>query len=226
MQQQPVHQSAVATGSSLHGKGPRTAEARAPLGGQTRSTRHARVGISASSRVRKSAKGESRCGILEYLHRDHYPSVIREFRRVTKSLHEAQDLAQETFLKVCEAIARGGVRDPVGYLWVAVRNRARNWLRDRREHFSLEESERWLTSPQSRMSAEAGMCAATRKDALLAGIRRLSPAQRAVYTLVELNGLTEREAGEVLGRGRSTVSEMRSRGLKKLKHEFSLAGSC
>jgi DNA-directed RNA polymerase specialized sigma24 family protein len=76
------------------------------------------------------------------------------------------------------------------------------------------------------MSAEAGMCAETRKQALLNGIRRLSPAQREVYALVELNGLTEREAGEVLDRRRSTVSEQRARGLRKLRHEYSLAGSC
>jgi RNA polymerase sigma-19 factor, ECF subfamily len=184
------------------------------------------VGISASSRVPVGAERVSRCGILEHLHRDQYAFVVREFRRITRSLHEAQDLAQETFLKVCEAIARGGVCDPVGYLWVAVRNRARNWVRDRREHLSLEEPERWLTSPRSRMSAEAGMCVERRRRALLRGIRRLSPAQREVYALVELKGLTEREAGQVLGRGRSTVSEMRARGLKKLRREFSLAGSC
>jgi hypothetical protein len=141
MRQLIVDQGVGATGSSPHREGPRTAQARAPLGQQTKPTQRD-VGKSRGSRVLVVAGEVSRCGILEHLHRDHYSGVVQEFRRVTKSLHEAQDLAQETFLKVCEAITRGSVRDPVAYLWVSVRNRARNWVRDRRDHLSLEELDR------------------------------------------------------------------------------------
>jgi RNA polymerase sigma factor (sigma-70 family) len=184
------------------------------------------VALAAPSGVQSGAERKSRCGVLEHLHRDEFARVVQEFRRFTRNLHEAQDLAQETFLRVCEAIVRGCVRDPVGYLWVAVRNRARNWARDSREHLLLQDVGRPLTSPRSRISAEAGMLAEATRHALVRGIRRLSPGERDVYGLVELKGLTEREAGEILGRKRSTVSEMRRRGLKKLRQELSLASSC
>ena len=89
--------------------------------------------------------------------------------------------------------------------------RPHNWLRNRREHVSLDEqAERELqgTSTErgsrggrierelkgrSGSSAETCMCAKTRKDALVAAIG-LTPAQRQAYALVDLRGFTESEA--------------------------------
>lgn len=124
-----MHPGADAACSSVDRTGSRPAQ-REETPGRDETLMVDGVRRSATSEVQAGAKGKSRCGVLEYLHRDHSARVVQEFRRTTKNFHEAQDLAQETFLKVCEAIVRGCVREPVGYLWTAVRNRAQNWIRD------------------------------------------------------------------------------------------------
>jgi RNA polymerase sigma factor (sigma-70 family) len=162
---------------------------------------------------------------LEQLYGEHYANVVWEFRRYATP-EEAEDLAQETFLKVGVALGCKDVADPAAYLWTAVRNRVRNWLRDRREDVSLEEQAEGGYEPVHPQSAEAGMCAETRKDALLDAIAVLPRSQREAYSLVDLRGFTEGEAAEVLGISRSTVSTHRSRALKALKSGYLLADTC
>jgi RNA polymerase sigma factor (sigma-70 family) len=115
--------------------------------------------------VSLSVEGASRAR-LEQLYREHHSKVVREFQQVA-SPADAEDLAQETFLKVGVSLAKRCVSDPVGYLWTAVRNRARNWLRDRREHVSLDEqAERelqgtpWSAAPKAGASSESSEVAA------------------------------------------------------------------
>jgi RNA polymerase sigma factor (sigma-70 family) len=188
-----------------------------------------------------SVEGASRAR-LEQLYREHHSNVVRYFQRLTS--HAAEDLAQETFLTVGVSLAKRCVGDPVGYLWTAVRNRARNWLRDRREHVSLDEqaerelqgtpmergSKGWRIERElkghSKPSAETCMCAETRKDALVAEIGRLTPGQRQAYALVDLRGFTESDASEMLGSSRGTVSALRARARTSLREGYLLADAC
>jgi RNA polymerase sigma factor (sigma-70 family) len=192
--------------------------------------------------VSLSVEGASRAR-LEQLYREHHSNVVREFQRLT-SPADAEDLAQETFLTVGVSLAKRCISDPVGYLWAAVRNRARNWLRDRREHVSLDEqAERELQGTpmergskgrrierelkgRSKPSAETCMCAETRKDALVAEIGRLTPGQRQAYALVDLRGFSESETAEMLGSSRGTVSTLRTRARMSLRDGYLLADAC
>jgi RNA polymerase sigma factor (sigma-70 family) len=144
---------------------------------------------------------------------------------MTRDPHAAEDLAQDAFLAVRRQLLAGRVSDPVAYLRMAAVNRARNWMRDRPDDISIEASDESIADPRVQ-SAEAGMCAVTRKDAFLDGLRRLSPAQLGAYAQVDLRGFTEREAAEVLGSSRSSVSTHRSRALVALKRSYLLADSC
>jgi RNA polymerase sigma factor (sigma-70 family) len=183
----------------------------------------AAVGISRPSRV--STNEGPAVYIWEQLYRAHYLDVVRRIQRMTRDRHAAEDLAQDAFLAVRRQLLAGRVSDPVAYLRMAAVNRARNWIRDRPDDVSIEASDESIADPRVQ-SAEAGMCAVTRKDAFLDGLRRLSPAQLGAYALVDLRGFTEREAAEVLGSSRSSVSTHRSRALISLKSSYLLADSC
>lgn len=159
---------------------------------------------------------------LEQLYREHYANVVWEFARYATP-DEAEDLTQETFLKVGVALGCKEVADAAAYLWTAVRNRARNWLRDRREDVSLEEQVESGFEPAYVDSAEDCMCARTRRRALIAGLAALPQAQRQAFGLVDLRGFTETEAADELGVSRSTVSTHRSRALKS---SYVLADTC
>lgn len=183
------------------------------------------VGISPPPRVSTNAGVTTGASVWEQLYRAHYLDVVRQLPRKTRDPFQAEDLAQDVFMAVGEALLAGRVSDPVAYLLVAAANRARNWVRDRRDDVSLEALDPSVADPRAD-SAELDMCAMTRKDALLEGLRQLSPAQRDAYSLVDFRGFTEGEAAEVLGNSRSTVSKHRSRALTKLKREYLLADSC
>jgi RNA polymerase sigma factor (sigma-70 family) len=75
-------------------------------------------------------------------------------------------------------------------------------------------------------SAETCMCAEARREALVAAIGRLTPAQREAYALVDLRGFTEGEAAEMLGSSRGTVSTLRSRARTSLRDGYMLADAC
>jgi DNA-directed RNA polymerase specialized sigma24 family protein len=70
------------------------------------------------------------------------------------------------------------------------------------------------------------MCAETRKDALVAAIGRLTPGQRQAYALVDLRGLSEFEAAEMLESSRGTVSTLCARARTSLREGYLLADAC
>jgi RNA polymerase sigma factor (sigma-70 family) len=144
---------------------------------------------------------------------------------MTRDPDRSEDLAQDAFLALRKPLAAGRVTDPAAYLRAAAANRARNWIRRRPDDLSLEGLDENVMDRRVH-SAEAGMCAVTRTDAFLDGLRRLSQTQRAAYGLVDLRGFTEREAAKILGSSRSSVSTHRSRALISLKSSYLLADSC
>jgi RNA polymerase sigma factor (sigma-70 family) len=201
------------------------------------------VSATGSSRVSTDAGGDTATSEWEQLYRTHYRDVVRKLQRTTDDPHEAENLAQEVFMAVGKALRRTRIAEPERYLWVAVRHRAENWVRDRRDEVSFEALAPSVRDPWRNMakagmtldpsvidprarSAEAGMWTARRNEAFLGGLRRLSPGQRDAYVLVDFRGLTEGEAATVLGRTRSTVNTQRSRALGSLKDDYLLADSC
>jgi RNA polymerase sigma-70 factor (ECF subfamily) len=132
---------------------------------------------------------------------------------ITGSRQEAEDIAQEAFLRVWERWDRVGVLDePVGYL----QRTAMNVFRDRRRRLVLGLKlglKRVLRPPTARDELEAVETRSVAADVLAS----LTPRQRAAIVLTEALDYSADEAGSILGIKGSTVRALTFQARSALK---------
>jgi RNA polymerase sigma-70 factor (ECF subfamily) len=128
---------------------------------------------------------------------------------VTGSREDAEDLAQEAFMKLWERWGRiDEIDDPTGYLFRVALNGFR--MRRRRAATALR---RRVPVPEPRDEfVEAEMRADVRR--MLMG---LTPRQRAALLLVDLLGYGSEQAARILRVRPSTVRNLASQGRRALK---------
>jgi RNA polymerase sigma factor (sigma-70 family) len=128
---------------------------------------------------------------------------------VTGSREDAEDLAQEAFMKLWERRDMiNEIEDPTGYLFRVALNGFR--MRRRRAAMAIR---RHAPLPEAREEfVEAEMRADVRR--LLLG---LTPRQRAALLLVDLLGYGSEQAARILRVRPSTVRNLASQGRKALK---------
>lgn len=124
---------------------------------------------------------------FERIYRGLSGGVYAALLRLTGDRQTAEDLLQETFLKLYREPPGEGVRRPRAYLFKMARNLALDELRRRREAEPLEGAERPAPAPDTdqRLDVEAALA-------------RLSEGDRLLVTLRLNGGLTFREAAAVL----------------------------
>jgi len=120
--------------------------------------------------------------------------------RMTGSLADADDLAQETFIHAFQHL--GGFRAEArfsSWLYRIAMNQCLNWQKrtQRRDRLHRE----WSEQDQQPSGADAGQ-AQQIQEALL----KLPPKQRAALVLTTWDGLNHGEAAAVLGCSETTVS--------------------
>jgi RNA polymerase sigma-70 factor (ECF subfamily) len=122
---------------------------------------------------------------------------------VTRNRYEAEEIAQDAFLKVWERWGRvEAMADPSGYLYRTAMNLWRS--RGRRAALALRKVVH--AAPQ-----EDDMRAVEERDVVMRALSRLTPRQRAAIVLVDLLGLTSDAAGRALGVRPSTVRVLAAR---------------
>jgi RNA polymerase sigma-70 factor (ECF subfamily) len=152
---------------------------------------------------------EEQVWIHKSQHGDHeaFAALIRRHQRMihaltyrmTGSLADADDLAQETFIHAFRQL--GGYRAEArfsSWLYRIAVNLCLNWRksRERREHLHASWGQTQETAGQDRR--QAGMV----QDALM----KLKPKQRAAVVLTVYDGLSHAEAARALGCSETTVS--------------------
>lgn len=126
--------------------------------------------------------------------------------------HEAQDVAQDTFVKVWEsAPSYRSEGSPMAWLLTVARNLARSRLRRSSRQAELDEEE-WNAIP-----ADAPAVAPEDRAVLQEALARLGAEERQIVLLHAVTGLKHREIAQLLGLPLSTVLSKYHRGLKKLK---------
>jgi RNA polymerase sigma factor (sigma-70 family) len=135
---------------------------------------------------------------------------------------EAQDAAQEAFLKTYMTLAR--FRDGAPFRpWLLriVANEARNRRRSagRREHLVTLAAAQ-PGAGEASASADVAVLARERAAALAAALHRLSPDHREVLVLRYLLDLSEQECAAVLGCRLGTVKSRHARALARLREQL------
>jgi RNA polymerase sigma-70 factor, ECF subfamily len=131
---------------------------------------------------------------------------------VTGDRHEAEEIAQDAFLRVLERWDRvGGLDDPESYLF----RTAMNVFRNRYRRAALAVRRGISLAPQ----ASDELAAVEDRDEVIRLLRPLPPRQRAAIVATSILDLSAEEAGRVLGIRSATVRALTSRARTRMKDE-------
>lgn len=129
---------------------------------------------------------------------------------VTADSFEAEEIAQEAFVRVYERWDRVGVLDdPTGYVFRV----AMNVFRDRFRRTSLAMRRVLRLAP----TAEDELQRVEDRDAVVRLLRDLDPQQRAAVVLTAILGYSAEDAGRMLGLRPSSVRSLTTRARAHLK---------
>jgi RNA polymerase sigma-70 factor (ECF subfamily) len=170
-----------------------------------------------SELVLRSQQGDA--AAFEELVRHHQRMVHALTYRMTGSLTDAEDLAQEAFLRAYKEIGgfRGNARFSTWLYRIAV-NACLNWRQsEARRHVLYAQAAPELLRQRMETEGPSDIAAGQVQAALL----KLPAKQRAAIVLTTYDGLTHAEAGEVLGCSETTVSWRVFAAKRKLKRFLS-----
>jgi RNA polymerase sigma-70 factor (ECF subfamily) len=141
------------------------------------------------------------------------PRLRRRLTALTGNPHDADDLLQETYLRLARRARAHNLtrqRHPYAYTCAV----ALNLLRDAWAHSSRRER---ATDRLPEAGWDGGLGSYEASDTALALLRTLSEKEAAAVILVDLEGFSHDTAGERLGAHRGTVQRNRMRGLAKMR---------
>jgi len=172
-----------------------------------------RMGDPDETLVRESQNGDP--AAFEALVRQHQRMVHSLTYRMTGSLADAEDLAQETFVRAYEQIAQyqGGAKFSTWLYRIAI-NACLNWRQ--REHRRLEVHTQWANATETNRP-EATNGHADQSLRVQAALLKLPARQRAAVVLTVYDGLNHAEAAKALGCSETTVSWRVFAARRKLK---------
>jgi RNA polymerase sigma-70 factor, ECF subfamily len=131
---------------------------------------------------------------------------------VTGDRHEAEEVAQEAFVRVFERWDRVGLlEDPTGYLFRVSMNVFRS--RFRRASLGLRRTLSLAPAPTDDLAA------VEIHDAVVRLLLGLDPRQRAAVVLTAILDYSAEETGRMLGLRASSVRSLTTRARARMKHE-------
>lgn len=145
---------------------------------------------------------------------------------------EAEDIAQETFVKAWKALARYDSRASKFKTWLLriARNTAIDFLR-KKKHIPLSQFEHEgvnvlvETVSDESYSPEELLAKAGDSAEVAKALGQLSPAQREILLLYYTNNVTFEEIGAMLGESPNTVKSRHRRALKALAQQLQGPGT-
>jgi RNA polymerase sigma factor (sigma-70 family) len=159
--------------------------------------------------------------------RDHQEIAFRTACLITRSPADAEEAAQDGFVKAYRALARFRRGAPFRpWLLQIVANEARNRRRSagRREALALRAAAQ-APSGDAAPSPEGALLAEERRAALIAALERLGDADREVLGCRFLLELSEQETAAALHVRHGTVKSRTARALERLRAELGEDGS-
>lgn len=186
-------------------------ETREPAGDRDRAD--SRLVMAAVSRAQK---GDMEA--MHFLYVRYADDVLRYVRSFVHDHHEAEDITQNVFIKLIDAIKKYEQREVPFTAWIlrVARNAALDHMRARRatpcEEVRLEDDGR------SQVASERG------RD-LRQALEQLPEDQREVLVLRHIVGLSPTEIADTLGRTESSVHGLHHRGRRTLKSDLQDLGA-
>ena len=131
---------------------------------------------------------------------------------VTRDRHEAEEIAQDAFVKVWERWDRvAGLDDPRGYLYVTAMNAWRS--HGRRTSMALRRLVHVIPPDDAMAAVDAS-------DFVVRALAPLPPRQRAALVLTDLLGFTSEEASRAIGIRPSSVRVLAKRAREHVRADM------
>ncbi len=170
--------------------------------------------------VRAAAEGENRA--LELLIRRHAGQVYRIALRICGNPTDAEDVAQEVFLKLYRSLGKfQGESSFRTFLYRVTTNAALDFLRGRKRREAVpletEENSPLAVLPDPDALPDEQLERRELQRAVRRGIAKLPAGQRTALALRELEGLSYSEIALVLGLSEGTVKSRIARGRERLR---------
>ena len=141
--------------------------------------------------------------------------VLRVAQRILLNSEDAKDAAQEVFIRLHRTLDRFDEEKDLGpWLYRLTVNACRDILRRNRRNVSLDSVDDALNE---RPNPEESAAAAQQYRMVLDALRRLSPREREVVVLRDLEGRLTEEVAHILGSSETTVRSQLSTGRMKMK---------
>lgn len=171
---------------------------------------------------------------FDELYNEYKGSVYGLACYLTRNKNEAEDLFQETWLRVTENIHKiSRAKDVKAWIFTIAVNLYRDDLRKKRirKMLSLRKATASIHNDEMFMSALCCQETNTANETDRVDIRRiiskamtnLPDRQRLVFILKEIKGFKHREIGEILGIPVNTVKTLQYRAIKRLQREFGVS---
>jgi len=140
---------------------------------------------------------------------DRYPQLFAALCLITGNRHEAEEIAQEAFVRLLERWERVvSLENPPGYLFAT----AMNLFRKRYRRARLLD---WL--PMLGQESDHAFDVVDARDLLIRALRDLPPRQRAAVVLTTMFDYPSEEAGRIMGISDSTVRVLARRARAELR---------
>ena len=158
-------------------------------------------------------------GALRVLYDRHAPWLAARLNRRCNQPEAVADILQDTFVAVWKGAERWrGDGEVAAWLWGIAVRRMVSRLRGHREALALPLED--VGGRASEPSAEEKVLLGVEYGDLGTALLRLSPEMRAVLQATVLDGLTTREAGQLLGIPAGTVKTRMMRARIQLREEL------
>lgn len=182
--------------------------------------------------VERAKKGDETT--FEVLVTDNEKRIYNLCRRLTGNPEDAAELTQEAFLNAWRGLSRfQGESSFSTWLYRLASNACIDFLRKekRRQNLSMtvslddEEEARQVELPDERYAPERELERTEVRQAVVAGLERLTPEHRQVLVMREINGLSYAEIGAVLGLEEGTVKSRIARARNALRKVLTERGN-
>ena len=165
-----------------------------------------------------SAVAEGDRAALRELHDRHAPWLTARLRRRCADRDVAAEAVQDTFVAVWRSAGKwDGRGEPAAWMWGIAIRRLIGVLRTRGRWTPVAEAPRTATADQIVVAAEEQVLSGIEHGGLAAAMAGLSPELRAVLQATILDGLTTREASQLLGIPAGTVKTRAMRARAELR---------
>jgi len=135
----------------------------------------------------------------------------------------AEDVAQETLLRVLATLAQAGLQDPAalyGFVWTVARNVIWDMGRRREREARLGAGGGRLDAPRAADDPLTGLVSAEEASRVRAALDRLSDSDRELLRLCYCDGLSPGEVAARMGEPAPRLRKRKSRALERLRAAF------